>query len=71
MRKHGIEVVAISLDTTPLEGTANSAVVFRSDSEEAFHEFYHDPDFEEPKQIRHSMTSDRTMVVLPAFTMPN
>jgi len=70
MNKHGIEVIAISLDTTPLEGTASSAVVFRADSEDIFHAFYHDPDFEGPKQIRHSMTSERTMIVLASFTMP-
>ncbi len=67
LRKHHIEVIAISLDTTPLEGEANSAVVFRAASEDAFREFYDDPDFEEPKKIRHSMTSDRTMVVIPSF----
>jgi uncharacterized protein (DUF1330 family) len=67
LRKHDIEVIAISLDTTPLEGQANSAVVFRAASEEVFREFYDDPDFEGPKQLRHSMTSDRTMVVVPAL----
>ena len=53
LRKHHIEVVAISLDTTPLEGEANSAV-FWAASEDTFREFYNDPDFEAPKQIRHS-----------------
>ena len=67
LQKHQIEVIAISLDTTPLEGEANSAVVFRAASEDVFRDFYDDPDFERPKQIRHSMTSDRTMVVIPSF----
>ena len=67
LRKHHIEVIAISLNTTPLEGEANSAVVFRAVSEGAFREFYNDPEFEGPKQIRHSMTSHRTMVVIPSF----
>lgn len=49
---------------------AVSAVVFRADSEETFHAFCNDPDFEGPKQIRHSMSSDRNMVVLPSFPMP-
>jgi uncharacterized protein (DUF1330 family) len=71
LRKHGVEVIAVSLDTIPLEGGVNSAAVFRADSEETFHAFYNDPDFEEPKQIRHSMTSDRSMVVLPSFTPPS
>jgi uncharacterized protein (DUF1330 family) len=66
LRKHQIEVIAISLGTTPLEGAANSAVVFRATSEDAFRQFYNDPDFEGPKQIRHSLTSDRTMVVIPS-----
>ena len=70
LRKHDIEVIALSLDTTPLEGEANSAVVFRAATEDAFREFYKDPDFEGPKQIRHSMTSDRTMVVIPSFGEP-
>ena len=70
LRKHDIEVIAISLGASPLEGTANSAVVFRAASEAVFHQFYNDPEFEEPKQIRHSMTSDRTMVVIPALEEP-
>jgi uncharacterized protein (DUF1330 family) len=70
LRKHHIEVIAISLDATPLEGEANSAVVFRAASEEVFREFYNDPDFEGPKQLRHSITSDRTMVVIPPFGEP-
>ena len=65
--KHHIEVIALSLNTTPLEGEANSAVVFRAASEDAFRAFYNDPDFEGPKQIRHSMTSHRAMVVIPSF----
>ena len=68
LRKHNIEVIALSLDATPLEGDANSAVVFRAASEDVFREFYNDPDFERPKQIRHSMTSDRTMVVIPSIS---
>jgi uncharacterized protein (DUF1330 family) len=67
LRKHHIEVIALSLDTTPLEGEANSAVVFRAASEHVFRDFYDDPAFEGPKQLRHSMTSDRTMVVIPSF----
>jgi hypothetical protein len=66
LRKHNIEVIGISLDATPLEGEANSAVIFRAASEDVFRAFYNDPDFEGPKQIRHSMTSDRTMVVIPS-----
>jgi hypothetical protein len=33
-------------------------------------ELYSDPDVERPKTIRHSMTSDRTMVVIPSFGEP-
>ena len=36
LQKHHIEVIAISLDTTPLAGEANSAVVFRAASEDVF-----------------------------------
>ena len=54
-------------ETNALEGNANSALVFRAESEEAFHAFYSDPDNAGPIALRHSITSDRSMVVVPAF----
>lgn len=70
LQKHGIEVIAAGFGMTPLEGSANSAVVFRSASEEAFHRFYDDPEFDGPKALRHSISLNSDMLIVPAFTPP-
>jgi uncharacterized protein (DUF1330 family) len=55
---------------TALEGSADSVVILRADSVDAFHEFYDDPDYAPLKSLRQSITSNAEMVVAPAFTPP-
>ena len=70
LAKHGIEVVAAHFGATALEGSADSAVVLRAETEAAFRDFYDDPDYAGPKALRLSITSDQDMVVAPEFTPP-
>jgi len=68
LQKHGIEVLAGHFGATALEGSADSVILLRAESEAAFREFYDDPDYAGPKALRLSITSDQNMVVAPQFT---
>lgn len=68
--KHGIEVLAAHFGADAVEGTADGVVLLRADSEIAFVEFYDDPDYAEPRALRHSITSERNLVVAPEFAPP-
>jgi uncharacterized protein (DUF1330 family) len=70
LSKHGIEVLAAHFGATALEGSVDSVILLRAESEGAFHDFYDDPDYVEPKALRASITSERNMVVAPEFTPP-
>ena len=68
LQKHGIEVLAGHFGATALEGSADSVILLRAESEAAFRDFYDDPDYAGPKALRLSITSDQNMVVAPQFT---
>lgn len=70
LAKHGIEVLAAHFGATAIEGGADSVILLRAESEVAFRSFYDDPDYAEPKALRHSLTSERNMVVAPKFMPP-
>lgn len=70
LQKHGIEVQAAHFGASALEGSADSLVILRADSETAFQEFYDDPDYADLKALRQSITSNADMVVAPAFAPP-
>jgi uncharacterized protein (DUF1330 family) len=70
LEKHGIEVLAVNLGVSAIEGSADSVVVFRAESEGNFSAFYNDPDYAGAKELRKSITSDQNMVAAPEFTPP-
>lgn len=70
LEKHGIEVLAAHFGATAIEGSADSVIMLRAESEEAFRKFYDDPEYADPKALRWSITSDRNMVAAPEFTRP-
>jgi uncharacterized protein (DUF1330 family) len=70
LERHGIEVVAAELNGDALEGGATSAIVFRGASKDAFRALYEDPDYADPKALRHSLTTDRNMVIAPELASP-
>ncbi len=61
--KHGGEIV-VSADACPVEGTppAPRMVILRFPSEDAFREFYDDPDYKPLRELRHALTSAGSMV---------
>ncbi len=71
LQKHGIEVLAAHFGATAIEGSADSLILLRAESEAAFSGFYNDPDYAGPKALRFSITSDQNMVVAPEFTPPS
>jgi uncharacterized protein (DUF1330 family) len=70
LEKHGIEVLAAHFGATALEGSADSVIVLRAETEGAFRDFYDDPDYAGAKALRFSITSDQDMVVAPEFAPP-
>lgn len=71
LAKHGIEVLAAHFGATAIEGGADSVILLRAESEEAFRSFYDDPEYADPKALRFSITSDRNMVAAPEFAPPS
>src|SRR5215212_4601581 len=61
LQKHGIEVLAADFGATALEGSADSIVVLRAETEGAFRDFYDDPEYAGAKALRLSITSDQHM----------
>ena len=68
LAKYKAEVVAADFDAEPLEGSpAKGAVVLRFPSDQAIRDFLADPDYQELKQLRFSITSDAAAVLAPEF----
>ena len=68
--KHGIEVLAAHFGASAVEGSADSVVILRAESEDSFRNFYEDPDYADLKALRHSITSGPNLVIAPEFTPP-
>ena len=68
--KYGIEVLVAQVGASAIEGSANSVIILRAESEDAFHNFYDDPDYAAPKALRHSITSKPNLLVAPEFMPP-
>ena len=68
--KYGIEVLAAQFGASAIEGSANSVIILRAESEDAFRNLYDDPDYAAPKALRHSITSNPNLLVAPEFTPP-
>ena len=47
--KYGIEVLAAQFGASAIEGSANSVVILRAESEDAFRNLYDDPDLRGPE----------------------
>ena len=65
--KYGIEILAAQFGASAIEGNANCVVVLRAESEDVFRNLYNDPDYEAPKALRHSITSNPNLLVAPEF----
>ena len=71
LAKYKGEVLAADFDAEALEGTpAKGAVVIRFPSDQAIRDFLADPDYQELKQLRFSITSDASARLAPEFAMP-
>jgi uncharacterized protein (DUF1330 family) len=69
--KHGGELLAASFDAEAAEGEPpNSTVVLRFPDTAAAWGFLNDPDYRPVKELRHSLTSQGQMVVVPEFVTP-
>ena len=71
LQEHGIEVLVAHFGAEAVEGTADSLILLRAESEVAFSDFYDDPDYAAPKALRLSITSDQNMVIAPEFALPS
>ena len=70
LEKYGIEVLVAHFGATAIEGSADSLVILRVESEEVWQTFYEDPDYADLKAFRHTITSQSNMVLAPEFTIP-
>jgi uncharacterized protein (DUF1330 family) len=70
LQKHGIDVLVAHFGATAIEGSADSLIILRAESEETLRNFYDDPDYAGPKTLRQSITSDSNMVFAPEFALP-
>lgn len=68
LEKHCIDVLVGHFGAAALEGTANSVVVLRAESEDALRAFYDDPDYAGPKALRQSITANVNGIIAPEFT---
>ena len=71
LQKHGLEVLVAHFDATALEGSADSLIILRAESEEALRDFYDDPDYAGPKALRQSITSEANLVLAPEYAPPD
>jgi uncharacterized protein (DUF1330 family) len=70
LEKYGIEVRVAHFGAKAIEGSADSLIILRADSEEVVRAFYDDPEYSRPKALRHSITSDANLVLAPEFAIP-
>lgn len=71
IEKHGGEVLVADFSGKSVEGTAlGTNVVLRFPSEKEAMAFYNDPAYEPLRALRIAATSDRTAVLVKAFTRP-
>ncbi len=71
LAKYQGEVLAADFDAEVLEGTpAQGAVVIRFPSDQAIRDFLADPEYQELKQLRFSITTNASAQLAPEFTMP-
>ncbi|WP_322544770.1 DUF1330 domain-containing protein [Rhodococcoides fascians] len=71
INKHGGAVVGLAPQLTKVEGepSAQTGVIIAFPTEDAFKAWYDDPDYAPLRELRHSITSTRTMVGVPEFSM--
>ena len=69
LEKHGIEVLVAQFGATAFEGSADSLIILRAESEADLRNFYNDPDYAGPKALRQSITSDANWVLAPQFEL--
>jgi len=68
LEKYGAEVIAFSFETERLEGNpAGGAVVLRFPSAQAVRDFLSDPDYLPLKQLRFSITTNASAMIVPEF----
>jgi uncharacterized protein (DUF1330 family) len=71
LQKHGAEVLVADYEAKTLEGEGRGInVVLRFASEEAALAWYNDPDYDGPRNIRISSSTNSTMVLAKGFEPP-
>ena len=71
LAKYKGEVLAADFDAEALEGSpAKGAVVIRFPSDQAIRDFLADPDYQELKALRYSITTDASAQLAPEFQPP-
>ncbi len=68
--KYGVEILAAQFGASAIEGSANSVIILRAESEDVFRDLYDDPDYAASKALRHSITSNPNLLVAPEFKPP-
>ncbi len=70
LHKFGAEVVVAEHEAQVLEGApVAGVVVLRFPNEEALNEFYHCPEYQPIKAIRHAVTTNANAVIAPEFDL--
>ena len=69
LQKHGIDVLVAHFGAPAIEGSSDSLIILRAESEETLRNFDDDPDYAGPKTLRQSITSDANMVFAPEFAL--
>lgn len=72
LQRHGGEVLVISADSRPIEGSPCSvSVVLKFDTEAAALDWYNDPDYAPLKNLRHQSTTNSTAVLAKQSAGPS
>ena len=69
LEKHGIEVLVAQFGATAFEGSADSLIILRAESEAALRNFYNDPTTQARRHSAESITSDANWVLAPQFEL--
>ena len=71
LEKYGVEVLAFAFETERLEGNpADGVVVLRFPSEQAVRDFLNDPGYAPLKDLRFSITSNASAILVPEWVWP-
>ncbi len=68
LKKYGAKVLSMETNPKTLEGKAKTMnAIIEFPSEEAVNNFYNDPEYQKIISLRHSSTSNTTMILLKQY----